>query len=245
MIDRPELDEWAQRFGVSSEQISRDHFMSHVLRSLGDLYHGLRFFGGTALCRTYLDQTRLSEDIDLLHREPRVFLTTVRDELPHAIRREFPDAFWSDVIAEGDGFASSLGTPGRTPIKVYVGHDGPNTAAWEFTRVPVALRYSDLPTAQDFQCPTLATFAAMKLSAWSDRRAPRDLFDLAGLADLGVLRSPDVDRIFTAKWGHAVVMSDFSQPPAGSWETELGAQVGKLPSAEVCLERVRAAITRK
>ena len=245
MIDAAELGAWAERFGVSSAQISRDHFLSHILRALGDRDPNARFFGGTALCRTLLDGSRLSEDIDLLHREPREYLTALRDALPNALRREFPDTTWSDTIPDGDGLGCSLAAPSSAPMKIYVGRDGPNTDAWEFIPTAVQLRYSDLPAVQEFQCPTPATFAAMKLSAWSDRRAPRDLFDLAGLAAAGILQEPDVERIVTAMWGHAISAADIDQLPSlttDAWETELRAQVGSLPSADECMDQVRQAL---
>lgn len=245
MIESSELDEWAGRFGVSSAQINRDHFISHVLRALGELDPNTRFFGGTALCRTYLVQTRLSEDIDLLHLQPRELLDARRQELPKAIRREFPDTEWSNVTSEGDGLASSLRPPDLHGVKIYVGRDGSNTAAWEFTQTHVQLRYSDLPADQVFQCPTPPTFAAMKLAAWCDRKAPRDLFDLSGLAAVGALGDQEVGRIFKAKMGVDIIMADFRHVPArtaDAWETELGAQVGTLPSADECLTRVRKAL---
>jgi hypothetical protein len=245
VIDASELQEWAGRFGVSTVQIRRDHFISHVLRAVGELQPDTRFFGGTALCRTYLDQTRLSEDIDLLHAEPREFLTTLRHEVPKAVRREFPGTVWSELSSEGDGLATLLALPDLDAIKIYVGRDGPNTAAWEFAPAPVRLRYKDLPSEQVFQCPTAPTFAAMKLAAWSDRYAPRDLFDLAGLATLGTLCDPNVARIFEAKMGVPIIMADFARVPrvtATAWETELAAQVGVLPPADECLELVRVAL---
>ena len=138
-----------------------------------------------------------------------------------------------------------LAPPDLDAIKIYVGRDGPNTAAWEFTPTPVRLRYKDLPPDQVFQCPTAPTFAAMKLAAWSDRHAPRDLFDLAGLAALGILRDPNVARIVQASMGVPIIIADFARVPrvtAAAWETELAAQVGVLPSADECLELVRVAL---
>jgi hypothetical protein len=242
VIETSEIEEWAQRFRVSAAQITRDHFISHLLRALGDLHPRTRFFGGTALCRTHLEATRLSEDIDLLHPEPREFLATLREELPTAIRREFPDTSWSATAPEGDGFASSIGSPDVDAIKLYVGRDGTNTTAWEFIETCVGLRYTDLPQDQKFECPTAPTFAAMKLAAWTDRHAPRDLFDLAGLAALGTLRDPNVNRIYTARMGAPIVTAEFTRVPkrtAAAWETELEAQVGELPPADACLARVR------
>lgn len=38
----------------------------------------------------------------------------------------------------------------------------------------------------------------MKLSAWEDRRAPRDLFDLAGLTTLDAFTSETLDMFITS-----------------------------------------------
>lgn len=245
MISRSEVADWAERFGVAQPQIARDHFISHVLRALGQHDSATRFFGGSALCRTYLEGTRLSEDVDLLHPEPRAFLDDLAHQLPAALRREFPDTSCGSPTPDGDGYAAALAAPGLTSIKLYVGVDGSNTQAWEFAATAVELRYSDLPATATLQCPTLATFAAMKLSAWFDRHAPRDLFDLGGLATLGVLADPAVQRIFREKMGVGIVASEFERLPkaaAAAWETELGAQVPSLPTAEACLQTVRIAI---
>ena len=108
MISRAELAEWAERFSVAPAQIARDHFMSHVLHALGSLHANVRFFGGTALCRTYLDGTRLSEDVDLLHTDPRDFLQNLVDELPTALRREFPDTTCTEIADGDDGQVTLL-----------------------------------------------------------------------------------------------------------------------------------------
>lgn len=72
MIDRTEIEAIAGRFGAPDTQIIRDHLISHVLAAIADLPDRDRvtFFGGTALCRTWLPDLRLSEDIDLLVDSP-------------------------------------------------------------------------------------------------------------------------------------------------------------------------------
>jgi predicted nucleotidyltransferase component of viral defense system len=245
MISRSEVTDWAERFGVAQPQIARDHFISHVLHALGQHHPAIRFFGGTALCRSYLERSRLSEDVDLLHPEPRAFLEDLANQLPTALRREFPDTSCGSLTADGDGYAAALASPGLTSIKLYVGADGTNTRAWEFAATGVELRYSDLPATQTLQCPTLATFGAMKLSAWFDRHAPRDLFDLAGLAGLGVLADPEVHRIFREKMGVRIVDSEIERLPratVAAWDTELGAQTGSLPTADACHAALRDAL---
>jgi predicted nucleotidyltransferase component of viral defense system len=41
----------------------------------------------------------------------------------------------------------------------------------------------------EIRVPTIEAFAAMKLSAWHDRRAPRDLYDLHALHKIRVVRN--------------------------------------------------------
>jgi predicted nucleotidyltransferase component of viral defense system len=62
----------AERFGVSDEQVRRDHAISHVLAAISERRaDDVIFFGGTALSRTHLVHARLSEDIDLIALGPR------------------------------------------------------------------------------------------------------------------------------------------------------------------------------
>ena len=64
----------AERFGAPEPQVVRDHLISHVLAALAGLPDEIAgptmFFGGTALCRTWCPDIRLSEDIDLLVASP-------------------------------------------------------------------------------------------------------------------------------------------------------------------------------
>jgi hypothetical protein len=245
MIPRAEVDDWARRFGVSAAQIERDHFISHVLAAVASFSPEVHFFGGTALCRTYLDVSRLSEDIDLLDREPRPALEALVTMLSSALRREFPGTASTPLPREGDGHAALLTPPGLAPIKLFVGRDGPDTRAWKFVPTPVQLRYSDLAPTQLMSCPTLATFAVMKLAAWFDRHAPRDLFDLAGLSRSGALSDPEVSDLLRRQSGVGIVKVEFERAPRATseaWETELGAQVADLPEIEACLREVRTAL---
>jgi predicted nucleotidyltransferase component of viral defense system len=79
----------AEQFGVSSEQVERDHLISYVLAflssSVGDQ---VQFIGGTALARTHLAAGRLSENIDLIALEDRTSVAMSLDSgLPRALAR--------------------------------------------------------------------------------------------------------------------------------------------------------------
>jgi len=86
--------EVAAQFGVSMEQVRRDHLISLTLAAIGDLGDQLVFFGGTALARSYLLQGRLSEDIDLIATGSRA---DIAGALTLTLNRATPDARPADV----------------------------------------------------------------------------------------------------------------------------------------------------
>lgn len=120
-------------------------------------------------------------------------------------------------------------------------------AAWK--RVPskpqaVDLRYEDLPGSVDLAVPTLEGFAAMKLAAWEDRRAPRDLFDLAGLATQNAFTAGAAD-VFAELCGRPPDPRAYRQLPASTndgWSTQLSHQARAVPAPAACLSLVSDAI---
>jgi predicted nucleotidyltransferase component of viral defense system len=241
MINRAELARWAAVFEVTTEQVRRDHLISHVLAAVADDAEAETvFYGGTALCRSFLDNTRLSEDVDLLHPRPPERIAALANVVPRALRREFPDLEWSTDTGSGTRATARISARGLTPIRLDIRGLGADHRAWKFVPTNISLRYTDLPEVAALECPTLATFAAMKLLAWYDRHAPRDLFDLAGLADLGALTEEAVE-LLRAAVGYGFLEVEFRTLPGATlaaWDAELGAQVGELPTAQSCAARV-------
>jgi predicted nucleotidyltransferase component of viral defense system len=103
-------------------------------------------------------------------------------------------------------------------------------------------RHSDAPPAR-MAVLTAPGAAAAKLSAWSERRAPRDLYDLWALADRGLI-TPEAVAVF-------VTRGPFGQPPsewiftAGideqDWRSALGHQTRLSIRADQALDVVRTA----
>jgi hypothetical protein len=59
-------------FDADDAQVERDHLISHALAAISaDLADSVKFYGGTALARSFLSHGRLSEDIDLIAMGPR------------------------------------------------------------------------------------------------------------------------------------------------------------------------------
>ncbi len=249
MITETEVTTLAAHLGVPEPQVLRDHLISHVLAALTQAPSTLRntvtFFGGTALCRTWLPDLRLSEDIDLLVDTPTIGPQLTR-ALTRGLRREFPDHQWHHLdtrhdVATWELIAADL----RVRTQLVQWRHG--WQAIPTTPALVVLRYSDLPATAELTVPTPNGFAAMKLLAWFDRQTPRDLYDLAALADTG--------HIDHAAAGLVRQIAGFTPNPASfgtrlpptvatAWHTELSHQMTITRSAADCHATVRAALAR-
>lgn len=245
MLSSADLTKFAGAFGAADGQIRRDHIISHVLAALPSVVgQDWAFFGGTALWRTYLDGMRLSEDIDLLCADYESFLGAIQAHLPAALRREFPDSRVKLGPVLGEGRQAWLTTAGSEPVRLYAGAGHLTRTSWTFTDTQVSLRYLDLPPRVELSCPTLATFAAMKLESYYDSHSPRDLFDLAGMAGLGAF-SAEANRIMQDALGYGFVRQEFSSVPGqtlAAWQSELAYQVRELPTADSCRRKVAKAL---
>ncbi len=247
MIDRAEIEAVAGRFGAPDTQIIRDHLISHVLAAIADWPDRDRvtFFGGTALCRTCLPDLRLSEDIDLLIASPSDG-EGLRAHVTRRLRREFPGLAWSRLGAQHQVETWNLAAD-DLEVKVQLAQWRHGWQVIPIVIEPVRLRYSDLPEAAEIRVPTPSGFAAMKLMAWFDRHTPRDLYDLAALANAGHIDEAAVGLVrsiagFTPDTG--TLERTVPRSVASSWQTELGHQASDLPSPDDSLARVRAALDR-
>lgn len=87
----------------------------------------------------------------------------------------------------------------------------------------------------------------MKLMAWFDRQTPRDLYDLAGLAEGGYIDRAATDLVKTVA-GFTPSPATFGArlPPAvaAAWLVELSHQMSLIRSADECHEIVRLALTQ-
>ena len=101
---------------------------------------------------------------------------------------------------------------------------------------PIHQRYSDVPETQ-LVVPTFEGFVAMKVLAWLDRGAPRDLFDLEGLSRLGI--GSDVARdLVEILRGFRLTKQMLNRKVSGLWQEELAHQTLLTISEEECLARV-------
>lgn len=245
MLERQELRLWAARFGVASEQIRKDHLISHLLAGVAHstLAERVVFFGGTALARTHLGDRRVSEDIDLWAEPTQEVFSALADELPRHVRREYPGLrIERDSPAMGNVIARD-GTQVRLQV---VGYGAEHHRCVELERRIVDLRYTDLQQEAELTVPTRSSFVAMKHLAWADRMAPRDLVDLAGFASIGALDT-EADAIVNCLRGFGVTFRDIdrlSDRTRRAWVVDLAHQMGQPPDPDRALSAVREAWAR-
>lgn len=243
----PQYDEWAavaERFGVEIEQVRRDHLISHVLGAIaaGAPSDDVVFFGGTALSRTYLTDARLSEDIDLIALASR---TDVATRIEAAVRRGLARSHgrptWRPALSATSGSQpATLAVEGTASVQVQlVSGEG---YLWPTEVRDIDQRYSDAPPAR-LRTLTAAGFAAAKLSAWMDRHAPRDLYDLWALGERALIDAGALEAF--VRWGPQ------ARPPASwvfetapdeaVWRRALGHQTRLRITAADALDSVREA----
>ncbi len=245
MLDQEELSRWAATFGVAPEQIKKDHLISHVLAGLAysAVAEGIVFFGGTALARTHLGDRRVSEDIDLWAEPAHGVFVALADELPRHVRREYPGL---RIERESPSVGRVIARDGTQVRLQVVAYDAEYHRCVNSERRNIDLRYSDLPNDTELTVPGRSAFVALKHLAWTDRAAPRDLVDLAGLAAIGAF-DDEADTIVNCLRGFGVRSHDVDRLPdrtRRAWIVDLAHQMGQLPDPDQALSVVQDAWAR-
>lgn len=229
-------------FGVSVEQVRRDHLISLILAALHPYSDKLLFFGGTALARTHLPDHRLSEDIDLIALEDRSEQARgVVASIEGALRRTHGVITWSAPLAEiRDVDPVVLSTDDGLSVRIQLLRRT-GYPAWPSERRDILQRYVGAPPVR-LEVPTRDAFIAWKTSAWVDRAAPRDLYDLWALASTTGF-TPGAAALF-AQFGPTSGRPQswmFTQAPAHEqWREQLAGQTRLVLTAPQALDEVRA-----
>ncbi|WP_330359266.1 nucleotidyl transferase AbiEii/AbiGii toxin family protein [Mycobacteroides franklinii] len=243
-VDGDERDAIALQFGVDSGQVVRDHLISHLLavisQTLGDRVH---FIGGTALARTYLPNGRLSEDVDLIAVDSRKSVAQELDSvLPRALARTHGRLTLDPPLSYiRDTEASFLRSTGGVSVRVQLLSSSDRTL-WPTERQTLVQRYQDAPPAE-LAVPTLPGFAASKTATWADRAAPRDLWDLWALNEIGAINANALDLFKRyGPTGRAPGDYIFDKPPSDvAWRTQLAGQTRLTVTAAEAITAVRKA----
>ncbi len=234
----------AEQFGVATEQVERDHLISHLLaflsRDVGDRIH---FIGGTALARTHLSDGRLSEDIDLIAVGDRKSVAADLDAaLPRALARTHGRLTVDPALSSiPDTSAAILRTSEGLTVRIQLLSSRTRTV-WPTERRSLVQRYSDAPAAV-LLVPTLPAFAASKTATWFDRHASRDLWDLWALDRIGAIDA-EAEALYR-RYGptnRPPALRDFTTAPTrADWQNQLGGQTRLTVSPTEALTAVHNA----
>jgi predicted nucleotidyltransferase component of viral defense system len=236
----------ADEFGVALNQVRRDHLISHVLAALGAHADQLLFFGGTALARTYLPRGRLSEDIDLIATgDRREVARLLSATVSRALRATYGSVTWSAPLEKlRDVEPAILSTDDGLAVRIQL-LSSTGYPPWPSEPHEVHQRFSDAPPVR-LQVPTRDAFAGWKTSAWLDRAAPRDLYDLWALALLGGMTEAAAELF--SKHGPTSAPPRpwmFSiAPEQRKWHEQLAGQTRLTVTAPEALQTVRTAWAR-
>ncbi|WP_445165895.1 nucleotidyl transferase AbiEii/AbiGii toxin family protein [Mycolicibacterium sp. Dal123E01] len=246
-MDNDERDRIAEQFGVGPRQVERDHLVSHLLAFLSQRFGDrLHFIGGTALARTFLPEGRLSEDIDLIAiGERRTLAAELDAALPRAFARTHGRLTLESALADvSDVVAAVLRTDDGLSVRVQL-LSARQRVLWPTERHVVVQRYRDAPPA-DLEVPTLPAFAASKTATWADRHAPRDLWDLWALSQIGAIDEAAAELYRRlGPTGHPPSAYLFDRAPSESqWQTQLGGQTKLTVTGSEALTVVRGAWAR-
>jgi predicted nucleotidyltransferase component of viral defense system len=236
-----EIDGVRNEFGVATEQVLRDHAISHILGALAGMRRADRliFFGGTALSRSFLPQLRLSEDLDLLAVGPRAELARdIERSVARRLARSHGAVNWTPSLVDTKGSdAAVLGVAERIQIRVQLLH-ADDYPAWPTEPHRLVQRYADAPDAS-LRTLTASAFVASKTSAWLDRCTPRDLYDLWALGEHGHI-TPDAGALFKRLGPTHTTVQPWmfrTAPTEAEWQDALGHQgVVRVTAAEALAE---------
>lgn len=237
-----ERDAVAAKFGVATEQVERDHLISHLLAFLGtSVGDQVQFIGGTALARTHLPDGRLSEDIDLIAIDDRKSVAATLDaELPRALARSHGRLTLEPTLSSiASTLPATLRTAGGLLVRIQL-LSSRDRIVWPSERRVLVQRYADAPAAE-LLVPTLPAFAASKTSTWADRKGARDLWDLWALSELGAIdrQAADLYRRYGPS-NHPPASRLFTSAPTDAeWQSQLAGQTRITGSARQALDAVR------
>ncbi|POX81668.1 hypothetical protein C3469_22685 [Mycobacterium kansasii] len=234
----------AEQFGVATEQVERDHLISHILaflaREFGDRIH---FIGGTALARTHLPDGRLSEDIDLIAVGDRKSVAAEFDAaLPRGLARTHGRLTLDPALSSvPDTRPAIIRTSDGLTVRLQLLSPRDRTV-WPTERRSLVQRYADAPAAK-LLVPTLPAFAASKTVTWVDRHAARDLWDLWALCCLGAIDAA-AESLYRrhGPTNQPPAPHDFTTAPTeADWQNQLAGQTRLTVSPRKALRAVRDA----
>jgi predicted nucleotidyltransferase component of viral defense system len=239
LIDDSEIRRRARDLDLQTSHIERDYVLCHLLVAITSCRPRLVFRGGTALARVYWPDYRLSEDLDFIDEEGS---EGVEKDLREAVAQA-GESCGRDLVLKPGRFRSgwsrsTVSWPGGT-ILVDVNLGAEVAMTPEERRL--VLPYSDLADSHDAVVSQLSEILGNKWFMLSDRKEPRDLFDLWAALYKFDVPFDAIARGHQARYGYVPVANfiDVAARLKGDWENRLAHQVADLPDFETTRRAVK------
>jgi predicted nucleotidyltransferase component of viral defense system len=228
MMDLNEIRRRARLLGIDQRHVEGDYVLNHLLAALAEQARGVILRGGTALARIYWPDFRLSEDIDLIA-EGSIDTEFLQGVVGIAIKTTgLPLRI--EIGNFRDGRSRSLVRWGKSELLIDI-------SANEHAFMPpvdglLALPYRDLRSAPRRMLTMAHTeILGNKWFMLSDRREPRDLYDIWA----GLQRDVAFEEIAAghqATYAFRPTSASLSSARALKplWEGRLAHQIGNLPA---------------
>lgn len=241
MIESRELTRRARDLGVSQDHVRGDYVLNHMLASISDSFGELNFRGGTALARVYWPDFRLSEDLDfIVDTMPPDFEQRLAECVSGATRR----TDWQLKLRSGPArrgrhrffVVSDFG-------EILIDVQSDERPHQPITMGKLTLPYSDL-IEKERSIPTIALSEILG-NKWfmldeSDRKEPRDLYDLWAGTELFSVPFEEIAAGHKAKYGYSPHTAQIKRAKGleDLWQDRLSHQLAKLPPFHEALEAV-------
>ena len=243
MIRDIEVRSRARRLGVDVGLIRKDHVLNHVLAGIAADRGDLVFRGGTALCRVYWPDFRISEDLDFITEGK---LTRGSEVVTRAVG-EAAQRTGLDLRVE-------LGTPDSSWMRTVIRWDEAQVSVdlnrAERPRLPIDRRDLDLPYSdlsdepRQIDVVALEEILADKLYMLDDREEPRDLFDLWYGTCVKDVQLDVLAAVFKTKYGGTPSpwRVDRALNAERAWGERLAHQIRNLPPFMEVLKELRTKV---
>jgi len=191
MIKQSEIQSISSKLGVRDTQIEKDYVIGWVLKGISNnelLRQKLLFKGGTAIRKIYINDYRLSEDLDFTFIDDEINETFLKNEFDKVCQwveeesRITLETREHKLRATGNynfyiGYVGPLGGKiSKKDIKVDISND--ELICFEPSEQFVINEYSDLKEEYKIKCYSIGEIVSEKLRSLMQRTAPRDLYDL-------------------------------------------------------------------
>jgi len=257
VISRAELQRLARAGAVDERTQERDYVLTWLLAGMANNPLGLVFKGGTCLRRCYIAGYRYSEDLDFTLPTGATAIDAVDAVGAWCIWLGEKTGVRAEAIADVASpqrrawvsFQGPLAAQRDRAIKVDVATD--ETVIGSVVERPLLSEYSDLPTGSH-RVPSysLEDIWAEKTRSLMQRAEPRDLYDLASLAEMDGGLAERARALFEDKTRSkgldpadlAARLSLRETSMQRRWVERLRDQVGAVPPFESTWRAVRRAL---